>query len=195
MIISIDTDKKLETIRKKNKELAKKALEEFFDKYKTDELKRTFGVTADPIDIETFAPYVQMLAEHIRKPTANVAYQPPLPPSVQPPPVASITAHITREPGWNNALGYKIELILSDDTYSPNNIALAIYNSPDCESYKFTTGAFQYDSERNIYFSVCPAGFEPGDADVHMGLLYGSAPLSCWTLPAGTMETEILVYG
>ena len=194
MIVALDITEKEADAKLKNKLIAEQAQVEAIETFTKNQIKEQLGLTVDAIPLASWQAHVQNIQTVIDNPLSVGVYQPPLPPGVPPPDIAAITALITREPGWNNALGYRIVLTLSDPTYVPANIALAIYTAADCVGYRFTTGAFQYDSVNDKYFSVCPAGFEPGDANVHMGLLYGAAQLSCFTLPAGETEKEVLVY-
>lgn len=194
MIVALDITEKEADTKLKNKLIAEQAQVEAIETFTKNQIKEQLGLTVDAIPLASWQAHVQDIQTVIDNPPSVGVYQPPLPPGVPPPDIAAITALITREPGWNNALGYRIVLTLSDPTYVPANIALAIYTAADCVGYRFTTGAFQYDSVNDKYFSVCPAGFEPGDANVHMGLLYGAAQLSCFTLPAGETEKEVLVY-
>jgi len=76
--------------------------------------------------------------------------------------------------------------------YTPTNLAMAEYTNPDCDGYLYTTGAFQ-DVE-GVWTAVCPAGQEKGDVDINLGLLYGAAKLSCFTLKAGVQEQTIYAY-
>ena len=194
MIVALDITEKEADTKLKNKLIAEQAQVEAIETFTKNQIKEQLGLTVDAIPLASWQAHVQDIQTVIDNPPSVGVYQPPLPPGVTPPDIAAITALITREPGWNNTLGYRIVLTLSDPTYVPANIALAIYTAADCVGYRFTTGAFQYDSVNDKYFSVCPAGFEPGDANVHMGLLYGAAQLSCFTLPAGETEKEVLVY-
>lgn len=111
------------------------------------------------------------------------------------PQVSAITAKVIREPGWNNNLGFRVIFTLSDPSYIPANIALAVYSGAECSGYLYTTGALSLDQETGLYYTVCPPGFEPGDTDIHFGLLYAAINLSCWTLSAGTSEQVFEVYG
>ena len=194
MIVALDITEKEADAKLKNKLIAEQAQVEAIETFTKNQIKEQLGLTVDAIPLASWQAHVQNIQTVIDNPPSVGVYQPPLPPGVTPPDIAAITALITREPGWNNTLGYRIVLTLSDPTYVPANIALAIYTAADCVGYRFTTGAFQYDSVNDKYFSVCPAGFEPGDANVHMGLLYGAAQLSCFTLPAGETTKEVLVY-
>lgn len=91
---------------------------------------------------------------------------------------------VTREPGWQGNLGYRVVLNDWAEGTTPNAIALAIYNSPDGNDYSYTTGAMQWDAEAEHWYAVCPAGFEPGQNDIYMGFLYGSLNISAFTMQA-----------
>ena len=138
--------------------------------------------------------HVLALQADVDFPSEDAAYNPPLPPGVTPPAIQSLTVTITREPGWQGNLGFRVVLGAADPNYTPTNLALAVYSGANCTGYLYTTGAFQYDSENDQYFAVCPPGQEPGDNTVHMGLLYGAAQLSCFTLEAGVQEKKIYAY-
>jgi hypothetical protein len=89
---------------------------------------------------------------------------------------------VTREPGWQGALGYRVVLLDWAEDAIPNAIALAIYNQPNGVDYSYTTGAMQWDPGLEQWYAVCPPGFEPGQADIYMGFLYGSLRISAFTM-------------
>ncbi len=143
----------------------------------------------DKIEMEN---YVQEMQGEVDNPTEDPVYNPPLPPGVTPPSYASFTITVTREPGWQGNLGYKVELNSSDPAFVPGNMALATYTNPDCEDYILTTGAFV--ETEGVWGAVCPAGHEPGDVDINFGILYGAAPMSCWTMEQGRMVQTVNAY-
>jgi len=145
-------------------------------------------------DEETIKDNVKALQADIESPSEDEAYNPPLPPSVTPPAIKSLVVLVAREEGWQGNLGFRIVLKAADESYTPTNLALSVYLQPECNDYLYTTGAFQYDAENDEYYAVCPPGQEPGDSIVYMGLLYGSAPLACWTLKTGEMQKKIYAY-
>ena len=145
-------------------------------------------------DEETIKDHVKALQADIESPSEDEAYNPPLPPSVTPPAIKSLVVLVAREEGWQGNLGFRIVLKAADESYTPTNLALSVYLQPECNDYLYTTGAFQYDAENDEYYAVCPPGQEPGDSVVYMGLLYGSAPLACWTLKTGEMQKKIYAY-
>ena len=145
-------------------------------------------------DEETIEDYVKALQADVESPSEDEAYNPPLPPSVTPPAIKSLVVLVAREEGWQGNLGFRIVLKAADESYTPTNLALSVYLQPECNDYLYTTGAFQYDAENDEYYAVCPPGQEPGDSIVYMGLLYGSAPLACWTLKTGEMQKKIYAY-
>ena len=145
-------------------------------------------------DEETIKDHVKALQADIESPSEDEAYNPPLPPSVTPPAIKSLVVLVAREEGWQGNLGFRIVLKAADEYYTPTNLALSVYLQPECNDYLYTTGAFQYDAENDEYYAVCPPGQEPGDSVVYMGLLYGSAPLACWTLKTGEMQKKIYAY-
>ena len=145
-------------------------------------------------DEETIKDYVKALQADVESPSEDEAYNPPLPPSVTPPAIKSLVVLVAREEGWQGNLGFRIVLKAADESYTPTNLALSVYLQPECNDYLYTTGAFQYDAENDEYYAVCPPGQEPGDSIVYMGLLYGSAPLACWTLKTGEMQKKIYAY-
>ena len=194
-VLNIDATARSNKIKAANKVKAVDALELINREHLARMVKRDIGiVSAEPNSIEV-KTRIEELEVAISNPSIDPAYQPPLPPGVPPPSVASITATITREPGWNNALGFRVVLAFSDDEFVPSNIAITVYQAPDCTDYHYTLGALQYDEVNNEYYGVCSPGFEPGDVDLYLALLYGSAPLTCFTVLAGTSSTEILVFG
>ena len=188
-------DREIEIIKQRNSKKAAAALEEIISIHLKNQTKKSLGLeVAEPAE-EDLIEYVSQLDNDIKNPPTDQVYNPPLPPGVIPPAVAAITAHITREPGWNSVLGYRLVLEISDPEYIPANLALAVYSSANCTGYLYTTGAFQFNSADNTYFSVCPPGQEKGNVAYHFGLLYGAAQLSCWTLAAGEQTQDILIYG
>lgn len=94
------------------------------------------------------------------------------------------TIKVTRVPGWQGALGYRVVLLDWDESATPNAIGLAIYAQPNGESYQYTTGAMLWDATNQEWYCTCPAGFEPGQADIHMGFLYGAKRISAFTMLA-----------
>ncbi len=138
--------------------------------------------------------HVQLLQGEIDHPTDSDVYNPPLPPGVTPPPYTSLTCTVTRQPGWNDILGYRFVINSMADDFEPTSLAMAVYTNPDCDGYLYTTGAFQWDVTAEEWFAVCPPGQEPGDADINFGVLYGAATLSCFTLDAGIEENTFNVF-
>jgi hypothetical protein len=130
----------------------------------------------------------------IDNPSSDVAYNPPLPPGVSPPNIKSLTVLFTREEGWQGNLGFRITLESADDSFIPTNLAMSVYSAANCTGYLYTTGAFQFDSGTGKYFAVCPPGQEPGDVDVHLGILYAAAQLACFSVDAGVNEKTIYAY-
>ena len=96
---------------------------------------------------------------------------------------------VIRVPGWNDVIGYKVQLLQWDDELiDPGVFALAEYNEPGGRGYKFTTGAFVWDDEAGYWGATCPAGFEQGVVDLHFSILYASIQYSCFTLHAAYNE-------
>jgi len=106
---------------------------------------------------------------------------------IQPYP-SSADIKVTREEGWQGNLGWRAELLDWDETREPTNMAIGVYALPEGKDYQFTTGKMQWDAENDVYFSICPPGFEPGQADVHFSMLYGSLQHSSFTLFANFDE-------
>jgi hypothetical protein len=179
----------------KNAAKARAAQMKMINAYQLNQAKKALGLTVDGPDILDVSAYVQGLETDISNPSDDELYGPPLPPGVTPPAVAAIIATITREPGWNSVLGWRIVLDISDPEYIPANIAISVYSSENCTGYLYTPGALQLDAETGKYFAVCPPGQEHGDVDYHFGLLYGAAQLSCWTLTVGEQEKVLQIYG
>ena len=182
-------------IKSINADKAKVAQGIVVNKFKLNEAKRALGLTVEEAPAEDLATYVATLEADILNPSSDSAYHPPLPPGVTPPAVAAIIATITREPGWNNVLGWRIVLDISDPAYIPANIAISVYSSANCVGYLYTPGALQLNSTTGKYFAVCPPGQEKGDVAYHFGLLYGAAQLSCWTVAAGEQTKTIQIFG
>ena len=91
---------------------------------------------------------------------------------------------VTRVPGWQGNLGYRVVLQDWAAGATPNAIALAIYSQPNGEGYQYTTGAMLWDATNEEWYCTCPSGFEPGQNDIHMGFLYGAKRISAFTMLA-----------
>lgn len=115
-----------------------------------------------------------------------------LPPGVPPYPYM-LTLEVTRETGWQGALGWKVLLRDWEQDVAPDNTAMAVYAKPDCDVYRFTTGAFV--QMEGTYGAVCPPGQEPGDEDIYFVVLYGAAQLACFTMPQGRHRVVFQVNG
>lgn len=102
---------------------------------------------------------------------------------------------VFRVPGWNNVLGWRAELVGLVQDATPNAVSLGIYSSPGATGYLYTPGAFLWDDENQVWHIDCPAGQEPGDADIHFGVLYGSAPVSSFTLRQGLDDVTFVAGG
>jgi len=90
---------------------------------------------------------------------------------------------VTRQPGWQGSLGYRVVLLDWAEDTTPDAIAMAIYNLPDGESYSFTTGGMIWDNELKEWYTVCPPGFEPSEGeDIYMGFLFGSLNIAAFTM-------------
>lgn len=148
--------------------------------------------TMTPDDEIAMQNYVQLLQGDIDNPSGGV-YNPPAPPGITIPSYNSLTVTVNRVEGWQSNLGFEVVLNSADENFSPAQLALAVYNAPDCVSYQYTTGAFT-DLGDGVYGATCPAGFEPGNIDIHFGLLYTAVPMSCWTMPQDQMEQTVSVY-
>ena len=145
-------------------------------------------------DVLALENNIQKLQNDIDRPGVDPVYVPPETPDSTPPVYSSLTATVTRVEGWQGNLGYRFVLDGYDDGFAPTNLAMAVYSSAECDGYLYTTGAFQHDSESGVYFAECPAGQEPGLAAINFGMLEGSAPIKCFTLPEGVMEQTFNVY-
>lgn len=95
---------------------------------------------------------------------------------------------VTREPGWQGNLGYRVVLEDWAEDITPNAIGMAIYNQPDGNDYSYTTGAMLWDATAEEWYCTCPAGFEPGMEDIYMGFLYGSLNIAAFTMQSQWME-------
>ncbi len=149
-------------------------------------------LTAD--DVLTLENFIQAIQNDIDRPTADPEYVPPASPEIEKPTYSSLTAEVTREPGWQGTLGYRFVLGGYDDGFVPGNLAMAVYSNPECDGYLYTTGAFVWDDVEQEWYAVCPAGQEPGDAAINFGMLNGATPISCFTLDQGVMQKIFNVY-
>ncbi|GAG43548.1 unnamed protein product, partial [marine sediment metagenome] len=87
---------------------------------------------------------------------------------------------VTREPGWQGSLGWKVELLDWAAGTTPNAIAIAVYTDPGGRNYSWTTGGFILEGE--IWTVHCSPGFEPAaGADFYLGFLYGATKISAFT--------------
>jgi len=89
---------------------------------------------------------------------------------------------IVREEGWQSNLGYRCILEDFKDGMDTGVLALAVYDQPGGIDYQYTTGAFVWMADYERYGAVCPPGFEPGQEDIHFGMLYGATPYSTFTM-------------
>lgn len=185
-----------ERAKASNAAKAEAEVEVLLEKLRKNDQRKAAGLppTLNAASEEALKEHVQLVQSEADNPSEDEAWNPPLPPGVTAPDVKSLSVIIQREEGWQGALGFRVTLKANSEDYVPTNLALAVYSAANCDGYLYTTGAFQLDAETGEYSAVCPAGQEPGDVDVHMGLLYGAAQLSCFTLAAGTMERIVYAY-
>jgi hypothetical protein len=94
------------------------------------------------------------------------------------------TILVTREPGWQGNLGYRVVLEDWAEGETPNAIALAIYNQPNGIDYSYTTGGMIWDAVEEEWYATCPPGFEPGQNDIYMGFLFGALNIAAFTMHA-----------
>lgn len=183
------------TVKEKNKKAAKWEQQKALKKIEEDDLRVAKGLVPflSEKDKQQLIEYAKLLDDDVIAPSEDEAYNPPLPPGVGKIKYKTIKILVERVEGWQGNLGWRAVITSIDDSFSPTNLAMAWYNSPDCTDYVATTGAFQQDGE-GAWYAVCPAGSEPGDVDIHFGLLLASAPLSCFTMPAGVMAKSVLAY-
>jgi len=137
----------------------------------------------------------QLLQGDIDLPSDSEEYSPPLPPDTTSPVYTVLTCTITREPGWNDVLGFRFVIAkIDDNTWSPGILSMGVYSNPECDGYLYTTGAFSWDAEKEEWYAQCPAGQEPGDADVHFGLLESGQSVMCFTLKQGIQKQVFNYY-
>jgi hypothetical protein len=185
-----------EKVRASNARKAEADVEALLEKLRKNDQRKALGLP--PVMNEAsegaLKEHIKLVQTEADNPSEDEAWNPPLPPGVIPPSIKSLSVLIKREAGWQRALGFRVTLKTASADYVPTNLALAVYQGANCSSYLYTTGAFQFNSSTGEYFAVCPPGQEPGNVDVHMGLLYGAAKLSCFTLAAGTMKRIVYAY-
>jgi len=177
-----------------NARAAKAAQEEVMKELAANDVRVKYGLP-DIMSDQDKAEYensIQTLQGESDNPSSDEAYNPVLPPGVTPPPYASFTVTVTRVEGWQGNLGFKVELGSADPAFTPSSLALAVYTNPDCADYLYTTGAFV--ETEGVWGAVCPPGQEPGDVDINFGILYGAAPMSCWTMPQGQTIQTVTAY-
>ena len=134
---------------------------------------------------------INELQGEIANPTDDAAYEPDTPEIVIPD-NNQLTIKVVREEGWQGAMGFRVTLLTADPAFTPGVLALAVYTSPECEGYLYTTGAFIETD--GVWGAVCPAGQEPGEDAVNFGLLNGPTPIRCFTLAEGRDEMSVLAY-
>jgi hypothetical protein len=184
-------DNKAENARK-----AQAQLDNILDTLAKNEARKSAGLppSVNAASEESLKSHLQLVQAEADNPSEDVAWTPPLPPGVVPPAIKSLAVVIKREAGWQGNLGFRVTLKAGSPEYVPTNLALAVYSGANCTGYQYTTGAFKLNAETGEYYAVCPPGFEPGSNAVHMGLLYGAAQLSCFTLGAGVQERIVYAY-
>lgn len=175
---------------------AQAQLETLLDTLAKNEARKSVGLppSMNTASEESLKSHLQLVQAEADNPSTDVAWNPPLPPGVVPPAIKSLAVVIKREAGWQGNLGFRVTLKAGSPEYVPTNLALAVYSGANCTGYLYTTGAFKLNAETGEYYAVCPAGFEPGNNAVHMGLLYGAAQLSCFTLGVGVQERIVYAY-
>lgn len=182
----------VEAIKARNKAIAEAKQDEVLALLAKNEQKKSLGLSPVVADEIAAKDFVKTIQADIDYPPESEVYNPTLPPGVNPPDVSSLIITLTRQPGWNDALGWKAVITAGEEVFTPTNLAMAEYTNPNCDGYLYTTGAFQ--QEGDTWFAVCPPGQEKGDVDLNFGLLYGAAQLACFTLTAGVQEQIIYAY-
>lgn len=185
-----------EEIKAMNAQKARDVQQMAVNSLANNEMRKTLSLppTLDATEETEMTTYATDMQTHIDNPPTDPVWNPPLPPGVAPPVYDQLIIKIDRVPGWNSVLGWKCTLLDFSTGMQPTNTAMAVYNAPDCTNYLFTTGAFVWDADAQTWGATCPAGFEPGDADINFGVLYGSAPLACFTMPAGQTTMTVTAY-
>jgi hypothetical protein len=187
-----ELDLKIAEIRAKNKQQAQAKQDEALTLLAINEQKKALGLAPAISNEEEVKAFAKTIQAEIDYPSEASVYNPTLPPGVNPPDVSSIIITLTREPGWNDVIGWRAVITAGAENFTPTNLAMAEYTNPNCDGYLYTTGAFQQDGD--TWYAVCPAGQEKGDVDVNLGLLYGAAQLACFTFTAGEQEMTVYAY-
>jgi hypothetical protein len=190
----VEPEPTLEEIKEANANTAKTMQNGTLTILLRNDLKKSLGLPPEISEVDEAAlkEYTKRIQADIDNPPGIQAYNPPLPPGVIPPSVDSILITITREPGWQGNIGWRAVITSGEEKFIPANLAIAEYSNPNCDGYLYTTGAFQQDGD--TWFAQCPPGQEKGNVDVHLGLLYGAAQLSCFTFKAGNQEQLVYAY-
>lgn len=89
---------------------------------------------------------------------------------------------VTRVPGQGAVLGYRAVLEDWEEEATPSEIELAVYSSPNGESFSYSTGKFLWDIENEEWYTTCPLGSEPGQVDIYMGLIHKTWRVSPFTM-------------
>jgi len=190
--------RKDEVAIKANREInaakAKKLQDKVVKQLTDNKIRKDLGLPPEISDVDEtrLKEYAKQVQADVENPPESQAYNPPLPPGVTPPAISSILITVTRHEGWQGNIGWKAIIESGEEIFTPTNLSMAEYTNPDCDGYLYTTGAFQ-DID-GVFTAVCPPGQEKGDVDLNLGLLYGAAKLSCFTLSAGVQEKLVYAY-
>lgn len=76
MIISIDTESRLNQIKEINKRKAESVLEELIDQVKTNQAKELLGLSTNKIDLKSLQSKAAILQNEITNPLTDKNYKP-----------------------------------------------------------------------------------------------------------------------
>lgn len=100
------------------------------------------------------------------------------------------TVFVTRERGERDILSYRVVLLDWAEDVKPGEISIAIYRQPDGIGFLYATDKMIWDDVLKEWYTICPSGFEPSQSDIFMGFLFGSMPISAFTMHAEWNEHE-----
>ncbi len=127
----------LAAVKATNSGKAKAAQDASIAELEAEEVRVKYALPATMSDEDKVVreEHIQLMQGEADNPTEDVAYNPPLPPGVTPPVYESLTVTVTREPGWNDVLGWRAVITSKSDDFVPGNLAMSVHNGANCEGY------------------------------------------------------------
>jgi len=101
--------------------------------------------------------------------------------------------HCSFDLGMNDATSIWFYQLIGNSYRFFDYIEFTNTGLPDGVNYQFTTGGFVWNG--TYWSATCPPGFEPGQNDVHFGMLYASISYSTFTLRDYIDQEELTTGG